>query len=469
MTTAVFGDFLDHGSQHLQAAARRPLTAVDLAPASPQLLRLLTALTRYLEDRSPVFAAGVIATADLHPWERAAIDASTALRRAAGSLTHGIDVAGISDQQPGGELARSLQAAAMSLTAGRDLLQTHLTTSRGDLLEHRSEWAPVLTSLPVSRALTQTVVSWCEPLAAIAVGLASAGRTAAPGLADLRTGLLGAAHWLQIAAAAIPPAPAADPASGHDVRLLRAIPAAHNPPRRPPLTGESVLELCLGATASAQRLRTAVFSATERAQWTAPTADAWRWTAAVAAVTGHASDLILQSLATTASHADALHLDRTQLQHAAGTMTGSWTAWRQVAASWAGLATEKRGQTAPAVTDLSDLVLRIGRLAWDDPHWTPARGHTAARRSWADPADSTHLGDIVAAIHQASDAPRPGRSRRPGSGHRDRQRRTAVCAHPLAAPGVRRPPPLRHRTRRPDHLTAQRLPRRRTNQRTSSQ
>ncbi|MGH3155766.1 MAG: hypothetical protein ACRDNF_04190 [Streptosporangiaceae bacterium] len=405
MTTAVFGDFLDQGGQHLQAAARSHSTAIDLAPASPQILQLITVLARYLEDRTPAYAAGVpAATTTLQPWEHTVVDLCTALRQATSSLTQGLAAAGISSQEPGGDLARHLEAAAISLTAGRDLLHTHLTTSPSDLLEYRSEWAPVVTSLPVTRAVIAAVASWCQPLAVIADQLSSAGRTAAPGLAELRPGLRAAAHWLQVASTVVPPAHTADLTSGHDLRLLRAIPAALSPARRPPQSGESVLELCLGATVRAQRLRTRVFGAVERARWTAPAADTWRWAATAAAATGHASDLILRSLASDASHlGNPPHLDGTQLQLAADAVAASWQAWRQVAASWADLTTERRGQTAPATIELSDLVLRIGRLAWDDPQWTPARGGSAGRRGW----EGSTTGDlvaVVAAIHQASDA-----------------------------------------------------------------
>jgi hypothetical protein len=45
----------------------------------------------------------------------------------------------------------------------------------------------------------------------------------------------------------------------------------------------------------------------------------------------------------------------------------SWAAWRDVSTAWTSLATDTHGRTPAAATDLGDLVLRVGRLAWNDP------------------------------------------------------------------------------------------------------
>ena len=124
----------------------------------------------------------------------------------------------------------------------------------------------------------------------MAAGLASARAPTAPELADVREGLHAAAQWLWTGHGRRGPPQAADPVTADDVRLLRAIPAAHRPPRRPPGAGESVPELCVGVTVSAQRLRAMVFGAVARARWAAPSADTWQWAATAAAVSGHASE-----------------------------------------------------------------------------------------------------------------------------------------------------------------------------------
>jgi hypothetical protein len=55
--------------------------------------------------------------------------------------------------------------------------------------------------------------------------------------------------------------------------------------------------------------------------------------------------------------------------------------------------------------EFGDLVLRIGRLAYTNQHWTPARAHASHIRNPADlapaPADIT---SVVAAVHTATDA-----------------------------------------------------------------
>jgi hypothetical protein len=57
-------------------------------------------------------------------------------------------------------------------------------------------------------------------------------------------------------------------------------------------------------------------------------------------------------------------------------------AWHQVDRSWEVLVTESRLLQTPVMTELSDLLLRMGRLAWDNPHWTPARADRAPRRPY---------------------------------------------------------------------------------------
>jgi hypothetical protein len=57
------------------------------------------------------------------------------------------------------------------------------------------------------------------------------------------------------------------------------------------------------------------------------------------------------------------------------------------------------------VTDIGDLVLRMGRLAWDDPQWTPDRGRGARLRTAADlAAGGPVIAAVVGAVHQAADA-----------------------------------------------------------------
>jgi hypothetical protein len=146
-------------------------------------------------------------------------------------------------------------------------------------------------------------------------------------------------------------------------------------------------------------LRVAVLVTAERQRWAPVTADAWRWTATAAAVIGQAGEHLLRSLV---CQPGRLPAHTAQLEQAADALHQAALAWRQVAGQWAGVATEKRGQASPVVTEVGDLVLRMGRLAWDDPHWTPTRQHPAPAPTSA--ALITDARQIVAAVHQAADA-----------------------------------------------------------------
>jgi hypothetical protein len=403
-TTATFGDFLRQAGQHLDAAA--PGSQDELAdPAVRELRRMVTGMTRFLDDRTPVDVIEAFSWTGLSVWERAVIDTRAALHQAASCLTEGIGVAGGAEGAPENQ-ARSLAATAASLAAGRDLLHTHLTVTVQEMWQHRSDWAPVLASPPVTRALTDQVARWSRQLAPIAAGLASAGMTGTPDLAARREALQVASQWLRTAGAAVRPAQAAEPVIADDIRLLHAVPAAQPPGRLPPGGAESVTELCAGITVSAQRLRAAV-SATARQPPQAPgrTAATWRWTARAIAVTGHASELALRSLAGHRDQPGNLPGGEMLFQAAAEAIAQSWVAWRQVGVAWNGLTTETRGHVSPAVPEISDLVLRTGRLTWDDPQWTPARTSGAAPRDLTNQAPSdASIAAVIGALHEAADA-----------------------------------------------------------------
>jgi hypothetical protein len=67
-----------------------------------------------------------------------------------------------------------------------------------------------------------------------------------------------------------------------------------------------------------------------------------------------------------------------------------------------GITTETRQVATHTKSEASDLVLRIGRLAYHDPLWTPAKEHSQAA---ARPApDGSAISDIIGAVHQAADA-----------------------------------------------------------------
>jgi hypothetical protein len=96
-----------------------------------------------------------------------------------------------------------------------------------------------------------------------------------------------------------------------------------------------------------------------------------------------------------------------QLQSAADAYSQAWPKWRAVAHHWdiASTGIQRGTSLTPVAAEFGDLVLRIGRLAYRNQRWTPARAHASHIRNPADLAPTP--GDItcvMAAVHTAADA-----------------------------------------------------------------
>ena len=127
--------------------------------------------------------------------------------------------------------------------------------------------------------------------------------------------------------------------------------------------------------------------------------------AQAAAVTSHLSELALGALATRVGQLPGPPVSEAQLRDVADFMVGMRAAWHQVDRMWDVMITESRMLPTQAMTDASDLVLRMGRLVWDDPHWTPAHSRRAPLRNPAALAPGTGaVATVVAAVHQSVDA-----------------------------------------------------------------
>jgi len=415
MAPAVLGDFLAAADGRIAAAALdagAPVT--EVAPAAQDLYRLVAVLSRYCRDVAPCDEIEASGRDDLHAWERAVIDAGTALSIAGDCLRRGAEQAVTEQPGPAPGQAQHLAWAATDLMAGRDLLNTHRVTDPAGLKRGRSEWTPVVTSLPVLRAMANEVGRWSRQLALYAALLADSPARHGPPVGHSRNAQVpargafaDASQWLGAASAAVRMAMDIDPVRTSDTELLYAVPAAIVPPRQPLRPGaESVADLCDGIAVSAARLRSAMQEGQQRARWSPDvTSGGWQWMAQAAAVTCHLSELALLSLATRASELADVPVSGSQLDAAADSLTGMRTAWHHVGLLWDGIVTERRLLVNPAMTDASDLVLRLGRLVWDNPHWTPSRAQRAPRRP--PPALAAGAADfraVVAATHQAIDA-----------------------------------------------------------------
>ena len=412
---AVLGDFLAAASEHIEAAVivgDGQLT--QLPEVVGDLHRLVAVMAHYLDDLAPCDEVEASNWAGLHAWEYSVVDAHAAMRAAAACLRRGAAESGDQAGSAASWRARHLAAAAANLAAGRDLLHTHRAPDPDGLIRDRSEWAPVVTSLPVTRALANEITRWSWQLAPFTAWLAGSAISYGPPrtpdqavLAVVCDQLVSASQWLQVAGIAARPAMGSDPVQTTDIELLRAIPSASLPQRlRPGPAEESVSELCDGITVSASRLRAAVRGSKERATWSpVVTSGGWQWMSQAAAVTSHLGELALRSLAIRAGQLPGPPVTAAQLDNAADGLAGMRTAWQRVDRAWDAIITESRLLQSPAMTEASDLVLRMGRLVWDNPHWTPARSDRAPQRAPAALArGQTAITSVIAAAHQAVDA-----------------------------------------------------------------
>ena len=191
-----------------------------------------------------------------------------------------------------------------------------------------------------------------------------------------------------------------------DVTLLHAIPASTVPPRRAPHGGAAVPALCAGTEIAAERLRYLAPVTARRGHGPdAATAASWQRTAHGAAITSHASRLILRALAARAGFLGIAPAIPAGLRQAADAAAQACTTWRTAAHCWDTITTGTRPHLTPVATEIADLVLWTGRLAYRDPHWAPAREHTATRRDPAGLAFTpTGIPGVLAAVHHATDA-----------------------------------------------------------------
>jgi hypothetical protein len=237
-------------------------------------------------------------------------------------------------------------------------------------------------------------------------GMLPAAETGAAVPAAVQHALAGGCQWLLTASAAITAGQRFDPATKADAELLQAIPVNAAPLRQPPGNGEMDGELAGGVAASAARLRVVTWGTAERAAWSpAMTAESWRWTATGAAVTCHVSQLLLGSLAARPGLFAGTPEVALQLRAAEETAARACIRWRDVASAWNVITTETRGLTAPGLPDLGDLIVRLGRLAFTDAGWTPARVRHSPLRDPAELAPGpTQFTEVVSAVHHAVSA-----------------------------------------------------------------
>ena len=181
--------------------------------------------------------------------------------------------------------------------------------------------------------------------------------------------------------------------------------------------------------------------------------------AQAAAVTTHLGELALRALGTRAGQLASQPVSQAQLDDAADLTAGMRAAWHQVDHLWDTMITESRLLPTPAMTETSDLVLRMGRLVWDDPHWTPAHPRPAPMRTPDTLAPRTDaVTTVIAAVHQSVDAlARTAEADTSAVQAAGQARR--LLSHTVTARGLRRSPPLRDRSGIPMPGTGRGIPR----------
>ena len=349
-----------------------------------------------------------MAAEPLSPEAQTVLDTRIALRRGAASLRYAMNTltdAIIDDSHPA---VRHLSAAADFLAAGRDLLQTHFVTRPGGTGERHSHWAPVITSRPVTAALLGEIAGCALQLAPWTARLSVPETPAGDVPAAIGLAVLTASHCTWVAGAAVQAAHRRHPPSPDACRLLCAIPANFPPPRMALAEGEQVSELSYGTIVTAERLRHAVLASARQTRLS-PTATSasWRKDALASAIIGHACEFILHGLTERARQLNFPPAISAQLQSAAEASSQAWPTWRVIAHHWdtASTGIHQAAGPTPVAAEFGDLVLRIGRLAYRNQRWTPARTHASHTRNPADLAPAPgDISSVVAAVHTAADA-----------------------------------------------------------------
>jgi hypothetical protein len=410
-----FGDFVSQARGRLRrdpppgTAARHPRHTArtrTVREFTRSMASILAVMNRYCADITAVLASAPRRQETHLPatWARASIQAQEAIHPATAYLPS--DPA--STSQPGSPrtadpAARRLDAATAALAAGRDLLHTHICAGPDRSPIDRSEWGPVVTSEPVTRALLLELGLWARQTAELGARIALPGPAARHGTGAERHQLNTACQWLWMLDSAVRAAQHHQPVSAADVKLLHAIPASTLEPRRIPGSTETITSLCHGATSTAERIRHSATVNAVDATWSpALTADSLRHAATCSTVISHNCEILLRTLATRAGqHGSGLAERLLGCADAAGVAR---TTWLHTARAWYRITTDTRGTIAPDAAETADLALWTGRLAYTDPAWIPALGPSHTPRTPQALAPRPHdLPAVVAAIHQATE------------------------------------------------------------------
>jgi hypothetical protein len=305
---------------------------------------------------------------------------------------------------PAGSLAARLDGYATALTYGRDLLHTHLAVTPQGGLRVMSDWAPVMSSAPVNRALLAGLADHASAIAGQLAGLRLAGSADSGTIAEWRR-LQGAAAQLRELGAAVQAAQWQAPVLLEHRQLLEAVPVNVTPAVQAPTPEASISDLCAGIISTAQRANQARRELAAQAAWSPEfTADSMRHAAANYVVVSFNAETVYRGLAARARQL-GYHGLVPRLETAAYGADDSRRAWLGVAHIWDNMVTDSRAYLSRPALEAGHLALFTGRLAYADPAWTPARRPSSAIRDPASLAPGPEaLAEVVGAMHYATDS-----------------------------------------------------------------
>ena len=195
---ATFGEFLLPARQSTEPSGHggRVTGRHDIVGVSHGLGRVVAAMSRYADDvmasypmlpsaKRPAETAWVLAASQA---QEALIDAARLLPPQQGS--------GRPASPPVSDLGRRLEATSVWLTAGPDLLQTHLAVGPDGIRQQRSEWAAVITSPAATRALLVEIAVLARAIAPQVADLALSAPASGPGTGQARRRLTAACQSL---------------------------------------------------------------------------------------------------------------------------------------------------------------------------------------------------------------------------------------------------------------------------------
>jgi hypothetical protein len=409
-----FGDFADAVRAQLHPAGRLPqppaeglretARAGQVQEVTRSMAGVLTVMARYSADIAAVLAGPYPKASVPGTWSYASIQAQEALENASAFLRTAPSGIGRPGRRRAADpLARRLDAVTGTLAAGRDLLHTHTAVQPDGSRRERSEWAPVITSAPVARALLLELGLWARRTAEHGAQITLPGPAARHGTGEERHRLNTACQWLWVLDCAVQDAQRHHPVTTAEIRLLHAIPASTPAPRCLPSGAETITSLCQGTISTAERIRhAATFTAPDPTWSPALTADSLRHAATCSTVISHNCQILLTTLAARAGQ-DGADVLAGSLLGCANTAGQARAAWLHATRAWRRITTDTRGTITSASAETADLALWTGRLAYADPGWTPALGPSHATRTpqalVPEPGD---LPIVLSAVHQAS-------------------------------------------------------------------